>query len=120
MAIIVNNIKPYHIMYNGVEATLYHNGIKIWPEGPDPYNPLNLPPNTVRVKTSDGNVPVKDSYSSYETATLVTGTTDTYDVYKSGTSFLYFLSGSTNVTEVLGANTAGITNMAYMYLIRRI
>ena len=39
MGIIVNNIKPIRIMFNGVEATLYHNGIKIWPEDTDPYNP---------------------------------------------------------------------------------
>ena len=115
MGIIVNNIKPYHIMYNGVEATLYHNGIKIWPEGSDPYNPLGLPPNTVRVRTNDGNPPIKDYQTSYETATLVPGTTDVYDVYKSGTDFIDFLRLSTNVVEVLGANTTGITNMRYMF-----
>ena len=115
MGIIVNNIKPIRIMFNGVEATLYHNGIKIWPEeGPDPYNPLNLPPNTVRVRTNDGAIPNKD-VASYETATLVSGTTDVYDVYKSGTSFYALLSISTNVVEVLGANTTGITNMGDMF-----
>ena len=102
-------------MYNGVEATLYHNGIKIWPEGSDPYNPLNLPPNTVRVRTNDGNAPIKDSQTSYETATLVPGTADVYDVYKSGTDFSNFLRLSTNVVEVLGANTTGITNMNRMF-----
>ncbi len=115
MGIIVNNIKPIRIMFNGVEATLYHNGIKIWPEGdPDPYNPLNLPPNTVRVRTKDGAVPNKD-YASYETATLVSGTSDVYDVYKSGTNFYSFLDRSTNVVEVLGANTTGITHMGDMF-----
>lgn len=117
MPIIVNNIKPIRIMFNGVEATLYHNGIKIWPEGPDPYNPLNLPPNTVRVRTNDGNVPYKASNvpATYETATLVEGTSDVYDVYKSGTNFYRFLNQSYNVIEVLGANTAGITNMDDMF-----
>ena len=115
MPIIVNNIKPFHIIFNGVEATLYHNGIKIWPEGPDPYNPLNLPPNTVRVRTSDGNAPTKVSNTSYATATLVSGTSDVYDVYKSGTDFKNFLYGSVNVVEVLGANTTGITSMYYMF-----
>ena len=118
MGIIVNNIKPIRIMFNGVEATLYHNGIKIWPEGPDPYNPLNLPPNTVRVRTNDGLVPSKDSAyvpASYETATLVEGTADVYDVYKSGTDFSALFYGSENVVEVLGANTTGITNMVDMF-----
>lgn len=77
----------------------------------DPYNPLGLPPNTVRVRTSDGNAPIKGTYTSYETATLVSGTTDVYDVYKSGTNFLYFLRNSTNVSEVLGANTTGVITM---------
>lgn len=81
----------------------------------DPYNPLGLPPNTVRVRTSDGKVPVKNSYTSYETATLVPGTSDVYDVYKSGQSFDSLLDRAGNVVEVLGANTTGITNMNYMF-----
>ena len=81
----------------------------------DPYNPLNLPANTVRVRTSDGNAPIKSSYTSYGTATLVAGTTDVYDVYKSGTSLSDMLSDSTNVIEILGANTTNITDMSYMF-----
>ena len=78
--------------------------------GPGP----SLPPNTVRVRTNDGNVPNKGSNASYETATLVSGTTDVYDVYKSGTDFTNLLSNSSNVIEVLEANTIGITNMERM------
>ena len=118
MGIIVNNIKPIRIMFNGVEATLYHNGIKIWPEDTDPYNPLNLPPNTVRVRTNDGLVPYKfngASSATYETATLVEGTSDVYDVYKSGTDFSFLFQRSNNIVEVLGANTAGITDMSAMF-----
>ena len=120
MGIIVNNIKPIRIMFNGVETTLYHNGIKIWPEGPDPYNPLNLPPNTVRVRTNDGLVPYKSSdvnaaLATYDTATLVEGTSDVYDVYKHGNDFFNFLNSSYNVIEVLGANTRGVTEMYNMF-----
>ena len=114
MGIIVNNIKPIRIMFNGVEATLYHNGIKIWPEVTDPYNPLNLPPNTVRVRTNDGAIPNKGN-ALYETATLVSGTSDVYDVYKSGTNFTQLFYNSKNVVEVLGANTTGVTNMDAMF-----
>lgn len=114
MGIIVNNIKPIRIMFNGVEATLYHNGIKIWPEG-DPYNPLNLPPNTVRVRTNDSAVPYKRDNTYYDTATLVEGTSDVYDVYKHGNDFFNFLNGSYNVIEVLGANTRTVTNMHDMF-----
>lgn len=79
------------------------------------YNPLNLPSNTVRVRTSNGNPPNKWSETTYETATLVSGTTDVYDVYKSGTSFRSLLYNSSNVIEVLGANTTGITDMYEMF-----
>lgn len=114
MGLIFNGNKPSKIIYNGAESSLYFNGSKIWPES-DPYNPLNLPANTVRVKTSDGNAPVRGSQASYETATLVPGTTDVYDVYKSGTSFQSLLYNATNITAVLGANTTGITNMNSMF-----
>ncbi len=99
---------------------------------PPDYNPLNLPPNTVRVRTSDGQPPSKgyniniESFpqTSYDTATLVAGTSDVYDVYKAGTSFEYLLLAPTNietmettsnVVEVLGANTEGITDMRNMF-----
>ena len=90
-------------------------GYESTPPTPDPYNPLNLPANTVRVRTSDGNAPTKAYNNTYETATLVSGTNDVYDVYKSGTSFADLLHSSSNVIEVLGANTTGITNMANMF-----
>lgn len=78
----------------------------------DPYNPLNLPANTIRVRTSNGNAPINGSYGR---ARLVAGTSDVYDVYKSGTSFSSLLAESANVIEVLGANTTGITNMNNMF-----
>lgn len=81
----------------------------------DMYNPLDLPPNTVRVRTADGNVPIKSFIATYETATLVEGTTDVYDVYKSGTSLDSMFYNSTNITEVLGANTSNITYMWGMF-----
>ena len=91
-------------------------GLIVVPPEPDPYNPLNLPPNTVRVRTIDGEVPLKDvDYTRYDSATLVSGTTDVYDVFKSGQSFQSLLWRSRNVVEVLGANTKGIRNMGAMF-----
>ena len=81
----------------------------------NPYNPLDLPPGTIRVRTSDGKRPSKYSYTTYETATLVPGTTDVYDVYKSGTSMYRVLYSSQNVVEVIGANTSNITDMSEMF-----
>ena len=99
------------------DTLVYNNECELlWPEA-NPYNPLNLPANTVRVRTSDGNVPYKSSSTpaTYETATLVEGTSDVYDVYKSGTDFNNLFYWSENVVEVLGANTTGITTMKGMF-----
>lgn len=103
---------PDSLAFNS-EILVYDNQYELYYL--DPYNPLKLPPNTIRVRTSDGNPPKKDTYTSYETATLVDGTTDVYDVYKSGNYFDYLLYNSLNVIEVLGANTAGIINMYNMF-----
>ena len=108
---IINNSLTY-----SADTLVYNNECELlWPDYIDPYNPLNLPANTVRVRTSDGAVPKKSSSTSYETATLVEGTSDVYDVYKSGTDFSFLLIDSSNIVEVLGANTTGITNMTGMF-----
>ena len=82
----------------------------------DPYNPLNLPPGVVRVRTYDRQPPQYWSGdTTYETATRVQGTLDVYDVYKSGTSLSSLMPHADNVVEVLGANTTGITDMSGMF-----
>ena len=80
------------------------------------YNPLNLPPNTFRVRTNDGNPPGWiPSTSYYETATLVPGTTDVYDVYRSGTNLQSMFRSANTIIEVLGANTTGVTDIHYIF-----
>ena len=102
------------LAYSG-ETLIYINECELfWPGYIDPCNPLDLPPNTIRVRTKDGAVPNKN-FALYETATLVSGTSDVYDVYKSGTDFNQLLQGSKNVVEVLGANTTGVTSMDSMF-----
>ena len=76
--------------------------------GIDPYNPLNLPQGTIRVRTNDGQPPVNGSYG---TATLVKGTTDIYDVYVMSDTFTFTLASATNVIDVLGVNCEGIFKM---------
>lgn len=79
------------------------------------FDPPVVPPNTIRVRTSDGQPPIKGEYTTYETATLVPGTDDIYDVYKSGTSLYRVLRDSSNVVEVIDANTSNVTNMKEMF-----
>lgn len=88
----------------------------------DTYTPQPLGPGVIRVRTNDGKVPDRwrdgDTgvyITTYETATLVEGTNDIYDVYKSGTDFTNLLYSSENVVEVIAANTSGITNMSHMF-----
>lgn len=78
------------------------------------YNPLDLPPFTVRVRTNDGQPPIK-SEASYTSATLVPGTSDVYDVYRNSIYFTDMLRGCTNVIEVLGANTANVASTSHMF-----
>lgn len=96
--------------FNIVNSDVYVHGNFI-----DPYNPLNLPPFTIRVRTRDGEVPFKHYDAKYETATRVPGTTDVYDVYKGDPNWFRILYASYNVSEVLGANTTGVTNMYQMF-----
>ena len=111
MGLIWNGNIINSVIWNGNNTAGILNGQIVWNYAA----PIVLPAGTVRVRTSDGNPPVKSSMASYETATLVEGTTDVYDVYKSGTSFYRLLVNSSNVTEVLGANTTGITDMSQMF-----
>ena len=92
------------------------NGKLLGVEVNDPYNPLGLPPNTFRVRTNDGQPPNGKNYAEYDTATLVEGTTDIYDVYKSGNDFSRLLRDSTNLIEVIGANTENVTSIDSMFL----
>lgn len=90
------------------------NGKLLTVDAYDPYNPLDLPPNTIRVRTNDGQPP-PDYGNYYDTATLVPGTTDVYDVYKSGNDFTSILFNAGNVVEILGGNTSNVTNMSYLF-----
>jgi surface protein len=109
-----NKFKEVYLGSNKIKE-VYLGSNKVY-EAVDPYNPLNLPPNTVRVVTPNNQPPSRGpgAVATYETATLVPGTTNVYDVYKSGTDFTKLLSYS-NIVEILGANTTSITNMEMMF-----
>ena len=75
---------------------------------PDPYNPLNLPPNTIRVKFKSGYTP--DS-SVGDARTLVDSTNNIWDIYKESNIWYRLFILNTNLLEVLGANTTNVTSM---------
>lgn len=82
----------------------------------------SLPPlrnNAIRVRTSDGNAPIRTMMTYYNFADLVQGTTDIYDVYNHdyrATDFAQFLALSTNVIEVLEINvTDSPIDVQYMF-----
>ena len=99
------------LAYSGETLIYINEGELFWPGYIDPCNPLDLPPNTIRVRTYNGSAPIKNIFATYESATLVAGTTDIYDVYKSGSDLTRLLYKSTNVSEILGANTSNVTNL---------
>jgi len=79
---------------------------------PDPYNPLNLPPNTIRVRFSSGYTPPSTLGDRQE---LVDSSRNIWDIYKSSTNWNHLFSGVTELIEVLGGNTKNVTGMGWMF-----
>lgn len=86
---------------------VYVGSVKVYPDSaPDPYNPLNLPANTIRCKFSSGYTPTMG-----DTQTLVDANENVWDIYKSSNdwSSLFYICNS--LLEVIGANTSNVTKM---------
>ena len=84
------------------------------PEEPDPLNPLNLPPNTIRVRFISGYTPDMGT-----TRTLVDANENIWDITTSynGWEGLFYEQLDSNehyLIEILGANSKNITNMSFM------
>ena len=75
----------------------------------DPYNPLGLPANTIRVKFKSGYTPTQG-----DSRTLVDAENNVWDIYKSGNDWSDLFMSCSNLLEVLGANTTGVTIMCRM------
>ena len=77
----------------------------------DPYNPLKLPPYTIRCKFTSGYTPVIG-----DSQTLVDAQDNIWDITKNSTDWWALFNGTQNyLLEVLGANTTGVTNMKKMF-----
>ena len=77
----------------------------------DPYNPLKLPPNTLRIKYKSGYTP-RAGY----TQTLVDADENIWDIYIASNYWGGPLTpDASNILQVLGANSSNVTNMSYMF-----
>lgn len=79
----------------------------------DPYNPLDLPAYTIRLKFTDGWVPSFriDGVGGRQ----VSQNPNIWDITYNNTNWARLLSDQTNLLEVLGANTTGVTYMRDMF-----
>lgn len=76
----------------------------------DPYNPLNLPPYTVRLKFNDGVTPT----FSKGTATQVSSSPNVWDLTYENANWNSLLTQQYNLLEILGANSTGVTSMSFL------
>ena len=76
----------------------------------DPYNPLGLPPFTIRCKFTSGYTPTMG-----DSQTLVDADENVWDIYKNSTDWTSLFEKNSKLVEVLGANTSSCTNMSYMF-----
>ena len=76
---------------------------------PDPYNPLNLPLNTIRVKFKSGYTP-----DMGDTRTLVDSTNNVWDIEENNSWDSLFYSCD-DLLEVLGANSTNVTIMYHLF-----
>lgn len=87
----------------------YLGSVKVYGSS-DPYNPLNLPPYTIRLKFNDGVTP---TFSS-GTAVQVSSSPNVWDLTYENTDWGRLVYGQSDLTEVLGANTTGVTSATMM------
>lgn len=91
----------------------YIGNVKVYspvaPE-PDPYNPLNLPAYTIRLKFSDGTVPTFPK----GTRRRVSASPNVWDLTYENADWSYLANAQAHLIEVLGANSRSVTNMSNM------
>jgi surface protein len=78
-------------------------------------NPLHLPPFTIRCKFAQGYTPEPSSSTTWDSKTLVDQAENVWDITKNDTSWYAMFWDASNLLEVLGANTTGVTDMRSMF-----
>ena len=91
-----------------------YNGHRVYRDVYDPYNPLDLPPYTMRLKLTDDYVPYT---ASYYKLTQVSSSPNIWDLTCEsnvwGGILLEAVNG--NLLEVMGANTTNLISMDQMF-----
>lgn len=96
-------------------AEAYLGSTKVYGSAPpvDPYNPYNLPANTMRVKLAAGSSPSGQYWVSQ--SSLVDATENIWDITVSyGFSYIGYSFSGMSPIEILGANTSGVASFASM------
>lgn len=114
------SLNNFNLSYAGYDLILGSSG----PVPPiDPYNPLNLPPYTLRVVYKDGVIPIVPANQSRYTVERVSYYPNVWDIYHPvndwGEWGGYPLLPDTDnfdlyprrIIEILGANTTNVTNL---------
>ena len=100
---------PYWLSTNN--SGLMYNGSALGYRSP--YNPLDLPPYTIRFKFSGNTKPVAYSDSKW---TQVSESPSVWDyTYNNSNWNDLFYSDSGNITDILGANLVGVVSMQYTF-----
>ena len=100
--------KDYIYCYQG-SALRVAGGTAVIGKNYDKYNPLGLPPFTIRCKFKSGYTPTMG-----DSQTLVDSTENVWDIYKNSTNWstlFYEWTRGIPLLMVLGANTTGVTEM---------
>lgn len=87
----------------------YIGSVKIYQSG-NPYNPLGLPPYTIRLRYADGVTPT----FSKGTGVQVSASPNIWDLTYENTNWRSLRQDDRQLLEILGANTTGVTQMGYM------
>ena len=100
-----------YVLVDGVLSVVNEDGSS--EPGPDPYNPLGLPPYTIRTRWTEDYTPTITGVAG-AIATQVSAEPNIWDITYESTTWtrLFRDSGSqNNLIEVLGANTTNVTGM---------
>lgn len=98
------------LTYNGAGLTS-HSGYGLGTV--DPYNPLDLPPFTLRLKFARGYTPSPPTNPdiTWDSKTLVDAAENIWDITRNSTDWYNLLRQNTYLLEVLGANSSSVTSM---------